>query len=249
MSPRSVAIPAVSPLPPTVEVVSRGPLNPRLASKTPSRGFPTRRGFTVLETAVSLGLSAVILVSLVLWVSTLMRTTTSAIELVASNRQADSVSSRLTQDLLGLVPCSKDGASPSVVRFTATSLGFFSDVVDSSGVPGRDGDADYVLWSFTDPALTRAVVPGSGSCPSTLPTPSGELILAPSVSLDDGVPMFVAFDGTEELVAEEDCLPSAMFCRPTSLRVRLVVDDDDQPGSAPASLDLSFDVSHAAIRI
>jgi len=191
----------------------------------------------------------VILVALVLWVSTLMRTTTSAIELVASNRQADAISTRLEQDMLALVPCSADGASPSVVRFTATSFGFFSDVVDSSGVPGRDGDADYVFWSFSDPVLTRAVVPGSGSCPSTLPTPADELILAPSVSLDDGVPMFVAFDGTDELVGEEDCLPSAIFCRPTSVRVRLVVDDNDQPGSAPASLDLSFDVSHAAIRI
>lgn len=210
---------------------------------------PRRRGFTILETAVALGLSSVILVALVFWVSTLMRTTTSAIELVASNRQADAISTRLEQDLLSLVPCTPDGTSPAVVEFTASTFGFFADVVDASGVPGRDGDADFVRWSFTDPALTRAVVPGTGTCASSLPVPTASLTLAPSVSLSDGAPMFLAYEGTDQLVAEEDCLPATMFCRPTSLRVRMVVDDNDQPGSAPVTLDLSFDVSHADIRL
>jgi len=211
--------------------------------------FSRRRGFTILETAVSLGLSSVILVALVLWVSTLMRTTTSAIELVASNRQADAISTRLEQDMLALVPCAPDGTSPAIVEFTASSFGFFADVVDASGVPGRDGDADFVRWSFLDPSLTRAVVPGSGTCPSSLPVPLASLTLAPSVSLIDTVPMFLAYEGTDPLVAEEDCLPVTLFCRPTSVRVRLVVDDNDQPGSAPVTLDLSFDTSHADTRL
>lgn len=208
-----------------------------------------RRGFTILETAVALSLSSVILVALVLWVSTLMRTTTSAIELVASNRQADAIFTRLEQDMLALVPCAPDGSSPSVVEFTAASFGFFADVVDASGVPGRDGDADFVRWSFTDPSLTRAVVPGTGTCPSSLPVPLASLTLAPSVALSDDAPMFLAYEGTDPLVAEEDCLPATLFCRPTSVRVRLVVDDEDQPGSAPVTLDLSFDVSHADTRL
>jgi type II secretory pathway component PulJ len=208
-----------------------------------------RRGFTILETAVALGLSSVILVALVFWVLTLMRTTTSAIELVASNRQADAISTRLEQDMLALVSCAPDGSAPSVVEFTAASFGFFADVVDASGVPGRDGSADFVRWSFIDPSLTRAVVPGTGTCPSSLPVPLASLTLAPSVLLSDGVPMFIAYEGTDPLGAEENCLPVNLFCRPTSVRVRLVVDDNDQPGSAPVALDLSFDVSHADTRL
>lgn len=208
-----------------------------------------RRGFTILETAVSLGLSSVILVALVLWVSTVMRTTTSAIELVASNRQASAVSARLEQDMLALTPCDSAGFAPAIVQFTSTSLGLFADVVDSSGVPGQDGSADYVLWSFADPSLSRGVVPGTGSCPTTLPVPTTTLEFASAVAFLESSPMFTAYDGTEELVAEEDCLPVSTRCRVTSLRVRMVVDDEDQPGSAPASLDTAFDVSTAPVRL
>lgn len=207
------------------------------------------RGFTILETAAAIALSSIILVSLVLWVSTLLRSTTTAIELAASNRQASAISLRLEQDVLAMVSCSLDGTAPSVVEFTPASLGFFADVVDASGVPGRDGSADFVRWSFADPLLTRAVVPGTGSCPSTIPVPASSLILSTSVSLIGTNPMFVAYAGTEQLATEEDCLPVSQFCRPTSLRVRMVVDDNDQPGSAPASLNFSFNLSHIDTRL
>lgn len=213
------------------------------------RSSRARRAFTVLETVVALAISSLILLALVLWVSSLMRSTTSAIQMSASNRSVRTVSSRLEADIIELEPCAPNGTSPALVKFTAADLGFYADVVDSSGIPGSDGLPDYVLWRFDGSTLARGVLPGDGTCPTSPPSVETYLVFQSTVSLLDGAPVFSVYRGTVLLDPEEDCLAITAFCRADSLRLRALLDDAVDEGAAPTTLDLALDLSHAPVRL
>jgi hypothetical protein len=210
----------------------------------------SRRGFTVLETAVALGVSSIILVSLVLWVASLMRSTTTAIQLSSSNREAASALVLFEKDLLQVGSCKPNGTSPVVVVHTPTEFGFFADVVDPSGVPGSDELLDYVLWSYNSASssLSRSVVPGSSTCPSSPPIPSSSLEVSSMVSQDSTAPIFSFYKNGTELQAEEDCLDYSRLCRVSTIRLRAVFDSSTVSAS-PVSVDVSYDILQDSQRI
>jgi type II secretory pathway component PulJ len=209
----------------------------------------TRRAFTVLETVISLAISSLILLALVLWVSSLMRSTTSAIQMSSTNRSVRTVSTRLEADIMEISTCDLNGVSPALVRFTAAEIGFYADVVDPSGVPARDGVADYVLWSFDGSTLTRGVSPGTGSCPSMPPTPTAALVFEATVAPLGTTPVFTVYSGTTPLSPEENCLHLTATCPVDSLRLRATLDDVENSGAAPSTLDLSLSLAHAPARL
>jgi type II secretory pathway component PulJ len=221
------------------------------SSKCPARPptLRSRRAFTVLETVVALAISSFLLLALVLWVSSLMRSTTSAVQMSAVNRSVRTISTRLEADVLEITTCIQNGVAPPLVKFTASNLGFYADVVDAAGIPGTDGVPDYVEWRFDGSTLARAVVPGSGSCPDSAPVPPSYLTFQATVETVDQDPLFAFYADTNLLDPEENCLITSVFCRVDSIRVRAMLDDVADAGAAPSRLDLSLDLSHVPVRM
>lgn len=214
--------------------------------KTPSR---RRRGFTILETAVALGITSAILVALVLWVSSLMRSTTTAIEMVSMNRDADAATVRFASDTAAATSCAADGTAPVVVSYTATKFSFFADVVDVSGIAGADGFPDFVLWEFVDGSLRRGVVAGGPTCPAIPPIPSSYLVLAADVSPVGTDSFFEFYRSGVALTQEENCLPVTQFCVLDVVRLHATFTAPDAPGGAAATVDESFDLLRTTQRI
>lgn len=226
---------ALSPFHPTV---------PRMLRRSPRR---TRRGFTLLETIVALGVSSVLLVALVLWVSSIMRTTTIAIEMVGTTRDARFIAARLEEDLMRATSCDPAGFAPVWSLAGPTEIAFFADVVDSEGVPASDGLADQVTWRVVAGVLERGVEPGTGSCPQDPLEPSIVLELTGGVAALDDAAFFTVYEGGTARIGEESCLAASAECRFETVRIRASVVEEG-PDDAPSTLDATFDVSRATQR-
>jgi type II secretory pathway component PulJ len=207
-----------------------------------------RRGFTLLETVIALGLSSVILITLVLWVASLMRTTTTAIELTSTARDARFAAARLEDDLLRASSCDVAGFGPVVASIAPDAVVFFADVVDSTGVAGADGLADQVSWDASAGALRRAVLPGTGTCPDTPQASGSTLTVTAGVAAVAGTPIFTVYTDGVESPFEESCLTRVRICRFDQLRVRAtVVTTGTDP--SPATLDATFTIPTGSSRI
>jgi type II secretory pathway component PulJ len=199
------------------------------------------RGFTLLETVAALAVSFILLVALVAWVASLMRSTTYAVDLAGTSRDARQVASRLDDDLVKMAPCGDSGLVSVWIATTPDSVAFYADVVDSSGVAGQDGLADVVTWGVSLGSLRRGVAPGSGGC--------GELTdVALYVNVSDSVEhtastqFFELYKDGAVQQYEPSCTVMAVRCRFDAVRIQLQVTENSVDGS-PSKLDETYEVS------
>jgi type II secretory pathway component PulJ len=212
----------------------------------PGSRLRRRRAFTTLELMMSLAATFVLMVSAVAWVSTVMRSTTTAIELSASSRDREIVVNTLRDDLFQATSCDTSGIANLWVHVRDISVAFYADVVDTSGIAGPDGYVDAVHWRFSNDRLERGVAPGDeGVCPSI--NTAVYTTAADSVALPDSDVVFIGLVGGEEAPYLADCDSAASRCRYDGLRLTLTV-LQPTPVESPVSIDKVFSVSTDTIR-
>jgi hypothetical protein len=201
----------------------------------------------LLETVASLAVSFVLLVSLVAWVASLMRSTTYAVDLAGTSRDARLITSRLEDDLVKMAPCGDSGLVSVWIATAPDSVAFYADVVDSSGVAGQDGLADVVTWGVSLGSLRRGVAPGSGGC-GELTDVSLYVNVSDSVAHTASTQFFELFKDGAVQQYEPSCSVLTVRCRFDALRIQLQVDEAGVDGS-PSKLDQMYEVSLDTQRI
>jgi prepilin-type N-terminal cleavage/methylation domain-containing protein len=205
-----------------------------------------RRGFTLLEVVIAMSATLIILVALVAWVSSLMRMSTTAIDLASSSRAKTAVTALLTEDLLRARSCDQASLDPLWDHVTANSIGFFADVVDANGVAGSDGAADVVVWRFRAGLLERGVATGDGTCsPDAVPVFS---TVASNVSQRDGEVYFTGLTGATVSEFQAVCTSVYTRCRYDRIKLFMVVEQGSAAGS-PVEIRETFIVSTGSQRI
>jgi len=189
----------------------------------------------------ALAVSFVLLVSLVAWVASLMRSTTYAVDLAGTSRDARLISSRLEDDLVKMAPCGDSGLVSIWIATAPDSIAFYADVVDSSGVADQDGLADVVIWDVSSGSLRRGVAPGSGGC-GDFTDVSLYVNISDSVQNTDSTQFFELFKDSTVQQYEPSCTVLAVRCRFDALRIQLQVEEAGVDGS-PSKLDETYEVS------
>ena len=194
-----------------------------------------RGGYTLVEVAVGLALTMLLLVVGAAWVSTLLRASGTAAEQQSSNRDVEFVEVRLSEDLDAARPCRDDAGGWAFSESTVSRVVVYADVVDGSGVTGADGVGDLVVWDVVDQQLRRSVSVGVSACTFGSTTTATML---PSVEADGANPFFVAYAPDGTIVTSADCGAAGAACDVGSVRVRLVAVRDSLD-AVPVSVDLS----------
>ena len=198
-----------------------------------------RRGYTMIELAIGLSLTMVLLLLAVGWVGTLMRTSAASVEQRASSRDAAFVKVRFADDFANARPCSHDGSGWAFNSISGEQVSFYADVVDPAGAPFRDGFADLVVWDFFDApgqdgTLRRGVLAGSGACNLSVGAVDLFDVVAGAEPLG-GAPTFLTFAPGGAQMTVADCSVDGADCDVTSVRLQTLV-KRASPGDAPTEL-------------
>lgn len=126
------------------------------------RAGRARRGFTVLEVAVTVALTATVFAFALPWVTSVLLAAGQDLDDGADHRQVAALDAALDRDLGALVTCPATGTP--VVEATATDL----VVLVSDG-----RDAVQVTWALQAGTLTRSQVPATVSRDGCGPTDPG----------------------------------------------------------------------------
>lgn len=201
----------------------------------------SRRAFTLLEVMVAVGISTLLLTGLIMWVSSIMRSTTTAVNLASTARDARFTAALLGDDVLRARSCDPSGFGPIVASSTPDTIVFFADVVDAAGLANYDGIADQVTWSAADGSLRRGVVAGTGLCPSEVAEPAGFLTVAPAISAVDEQDIFTVYENASPAPHDATCLAPTSTCRYDAVRIRARVVDAASSAS-PTTFDSTYTI-------
>jgi hypothetical protein len=180
-----------------------------------------RRGFTLVEVAISSALTVALTIVVLAWVRSVASVAGEAPEHQATRRTALAVQSQFALDLERSGSCDAQRLGSSVHSISTNHLSFWSDV-------DGDRDRDLVRWEVSEGELVRSVEPGGGGCTTT-----GEAVpkvVARGVRSGEAGKFVAVRDGADVVLGStQSCTSVPDPCRYGAVRMRLVLDDGAGP--------------------
>jgi type II secretory pathway component PulJ len=204
-------------------------------SRTLQRNGARPNGYTLIEMVVGMALTMLMLLLAVNWTSTLIRTSSTAIELRSSARDSEYARLLLAEDLASAKPCNSNGLGWSLVSSSPTQIAFYADVVVAGGGAGRDGNSDLVVWELTSTTLERGVAVGTGTCPIAVGTDTRVAVTA-KASATGSTAAFVTYGVGGGQLTAASCSAIDSSCDATAVRMRVTV-SRSTPQDSPTELD------------
>lgn len=126
---------------------------------------PGKKGFTILEVAVVAAIAGILFLLLLRWVSSLVATSASSLDITATQRDIAFATDQFQTDTEAAQGCDPYGLDGPLRDIERKSIQLWVDTND-------DGAPDVVGWRLEGGVLQRSVVLGDGTCtfPTTSPT-------------------------------------------------------------------------------